>query len=205
MALPCPLSGTQAVSLPSHAALRAPSTRKLAQISPLGVSHPVTLPCGSHHETGGKEQDTNTRYIKEGHSYWDAKKTKWKQLKPRWLENSLVIDSKSLPLCRNSSKTNHKRSKVGSGPIPGKSPPFPEIVRIFLPLVSDEITYPINTYEPQACSQALSWSTFCLWNVFRSANVRLLFSGSIWNSFLHEAEDPPLAVACPSDPAGPRT
>ena len=57
MALPCPLSGAQAVSLPSHAALRAPSTRKLAQISPLGAPHPVTLPRGSHHETGGKEQD----------------------------------------------------------------------------------------------------------------------------------------------------
>ena len=109
------------------------------------------------------------------------------------------------PLRLNSSKTNHKRSKVGSGPIPGKSPPFPEIVRIFPPLVSDEITYPINTYEPQACSQALSWSTFCLWNVFRSVNMPLLFFGSILNSFLHEAEDPPLAVACPSDPAGPRT
>ena len=57
MALPCPLSGAQAIFLPSHAALRAPSTRKLAQISPLGAPHPVTLPRDSHHETGGKEQD----------------------------------------------------------------------------------------------------------------------------------------------------
>lgn len=29
-----------------------------------------------------------------------------------------------------------KRPRSGSGPIPGKSPPFPERVRIFLPLVS---------------------------------------------------------------------
>ena len=98
MALPCPLSGTQAISLPSHAALRAPSTRQRAQISPLGVLHPVTLPRGSHHETGGRGQDMNTRHIKEGRSYWDAKRTKWNQLTPRLLENSLVIDSKSLPL-----------------------------------------------------------------------------------------------------------
>ena len=35
-----------------------------------------------------------------------------------------------------------------------------------------------------------------------SKRASLLFSGSILNSFLREAEDPHLAVACPSDFCG---
>ena len=68
---------------------------------------------------------TNTRYIKQGHSYWDAKETTWNQLKPRWLEIVWSLTQNHSPLCLNSSKTNHKRSKSGQWPNSWKIPTIP--------------------------------------------------------------------------------
>ena len=68
---------------------------------------------------------TNTRYIKQGHSYWDAKETTWNQLKPRWLEIVWSLTQNHSPLCLNSSKMNHKRSKSGQWPNSWKIPTIP--------------------------------------------------------------------------------